>query len=128
MVIVRGPEQGQVAEVPILVDGGPLCVAGAYSFRHNRCERGLYFIYQKSIGLRFGPFYPHIPFADKGMKKMLALGKHHWEHELAWYVENQWLKKWVDENIGKNMDLSGGQWVDENGNEVRPPPSWGADR
>lgn len=125
VVMVRGPIQGQVAEVEILVDGGPLCVAGAYAFRDNRCMPGLYFIYQKRIGLRFGPFYPHIPFAQKGMKKMLNLGKQHWEHELAWYQENRWLQKWMDENVGKHMELSGGQWVDENGKDTQPPEGWG---
>lgn len=124
VVVVRGFSPIEVAEAEILVDGGPLCVGPAWDFSHGVRRNGLYFIYQKKLGFRIGPFYPHIPFAAGGMKKALEFGKHKhlWTQDLAWYQENLWIQKWLDENLGKHEELFGGRWVDEEGKEIRLKP------
>jgi len=115
VVMVRGPERGQCAELPILADGGPLCVAPVYNWVEDRRYEGLYFIYHKRCAMRIGPWYPHIPFAVDGMKKALGLGRHLWTYDSSWYDANLWLMKWVWDNLGHPHDLFGGQWIGKDG-------------
>lgn len=120
IVVVRGPKQGQVAELEILADGGPLCVAPVFNWIENKRYQGLYFIYQKQCGVRIGPWYPHIPFAVAGMRKALSLGKHVWKNAVSWYEDNRWVGKWVGENLGGPHELFGGQWIDKDGKPMTP--------
>jgi hypothetical protein len=120
VVVVRGPGPGQCAELPVLADGGPLCVAPVFSWVENRRYQGLYFIYQKVCGVRIGPYYPHIPFAVKGMKTALGLGRHVWENGLSWYEENRWVGAWVAKHLGGPHELRGGQWVGPDGKPITP--------
>lgn len=97
--------------MPILLDGGPLCVGGVWNFKDNCTIQGLYFIYHKASGFPFGPFFASIPLAEKAMKKALKdIPKDIWAHRPEWYGSQQWLGKYIDEHLGKPMDLVGGEW------------------
>ena len=95
----------------ILLDGGPLCVANAWDWNENRIRRDLFRVYHKKIGIAIGPFYAAITLAEAGMKKAVKLGKHHWEEDVHWFVQQKWLHKWIDEQLGKPEDLVGGTWA-----------------
>lgn len=99
-------------KLEVLVDGGPLCVAHAYDWTDSRERRDLFRIYHKKLGMSMGPFYASLTLAAAGMKKAIKLGKHIWEdaHHL---VEEKWIHKWIDEQLGKAGDLVGGHWAPE---------------
>lgn len=101
----------KIAHLPILVDGGPICVAGVWDWNENYQVMGLWRIYHKRAGACFGPFYASIPLAEKGMRKALKeIPKDVWEHDLEWYQPQGWILKWIEANLGKTMDLVGAEW------------------
>jgi hypothetical protein len=107
-----GPEHGQVAELEILVEGDPLCVAGVWDWKKRERVQGLYFVYLKRLGLHFGPFYAEIGLAANDMKKALkAFPSGFWSQRLEWYGRQDGFKKWVEENMGKAEDLVGAEWA-----------------
>lgn len=113
-VMVRGTRPGLQREMPILVDGGPLCVAGIWNWLEKCTVQGLYFIYHKTSGFPFGPYFASIPLAEKSMKKALQdIPKDIWNHPAEWYGAQQWLGKYIEEHLGKPMDLVGGEWEKE---------------
>jgi len=113
-VVIRGAKPGLTKEMPILVDGGPLCVAGLWNWRDCVTVAGLYFIYHKVSGFPFGPYYASIPLAEKAMKKALKdIPKDIWSHDAQWYGDQPWLGKYIEEHLGKPMDLVGGEWEKE---------------
>lgn len=101
------------AEIPILLDGGHLCVAGAYNWSAHDVEPGLYALYVKTWGRRIGPFYASIPLAEKGMKKALKMKAGVWEQPLSWGERQAWLHDWIVKNIGGFHELIGGEWIKE---------------
>ena len=110
-VAVRGATPSQTKELPILVDGGPLCIAGIRNWSQRLTIEGLYFIYHKVSGFPFGPYFASITLAEKAMKKALKeIPKDIWSHDPEWYGSETWLGKWIHENLGKPMDLIGGEW------------------
>lgn len=109
----KGPAD-QVAELEILVDGGALCVAAVWNWSEDRRASGLYFVYFKRFGLRFGPYYADIGLAAKDMKKVLkAFPNGFWDQDLEWYRRQESFHRWIERNMGKAEDLIGGQWIRE---------------
>lgn len=97
--------------MPVLVDGGPLCIASPWRWTDNSTVGGLYFIYHKVSGFHFGPYYASIVLAEKAMRKALKdIPKEIWSHEAQWYGKEQWLGKYIEEYLGMPMDLVGGEW------------------
>lgn len=110
-LVVKNYKTAETVELPILVDGGPLCIAGVWNWTTKSAFPGLYIIYHKMSSSYFGPFYASIILAEKGMKHALReVPKDVWSHEPEWYNGQNWIAKWIDENLGKAMDLVGGEW------------------
>lgn len=108
---VKNTQTGETAELTILVDGGPLCVAGIWSWTRKSIFPGLYLIYHKRAAAHFGPFYATIPLAEKGMRTALReVPRDVWNHDPEWYAGQNWISKWIDENLGKAGDLVGAEW------------------
>lgn len=102
------------ADVEILVDGGPLVVAPAWNLRENRRIPGLFWIYFRKHGLRFGPYYASIALAEKDMRKTLKhFPKGFWDEPYAWYTRQPAFRDWVEKNLGKGDDLVGGRWASD---------------
>ena len=110
-----GPEPGLTAELEILVDGGPICVAPAWNWSAKERSRGLYSIYFKRLGFRFGPYYAEIGLAAKDMKKVLTPFPKgdFWSQSLEWYQRQKGFRRWIRDNMGEPEDLIGGQWAKE---------------
>lgn len=113
-VFVKG-SHGQVAEIEILADGGPLCVAPVWDWSKEAKVPGLYLIYFKRLGLRFGPYYAGIALAAKDMKKALKAFPEagFWEQSLKWYGRQGAFHRWIEKNMGRPDDLIGGRWERE---------------
>lgn len=112
--LLRAGPGDRVAELEILLDGGPLCVAGVWDWNEARRVPGLYFVYFKRFGLRFGPYYANIGLAAKDMKKALkAFSAGFWDQALDWYRRQESFHQWVERNMGKIEDLIGGEWIRE---------------
>lgn len=107
---------GETVGLDILVDGGPLVIAGVWDWSRGRRNPGLYKIYIRRFGASVGPFYAGLQLAERGMKKALGLQPGLWVGQPAeWYLRQTWLHQWVNRELGKAEDLVGGQWVsDEN--------------
>lgn len=105
----------EVAELEILVDNGPLCVAAVWDWEKKEKVRGLYFVYFKSHGLHFGPFYADIGLAATAMRKALKAFPQpdFWKQNLEWYQRQTAFHQWIEKNMGKPKDLIGGQWLPE---------------
>lgn len=113
-VQVPGMKAKEVAQLPILMDGGPLCVAGVWNWYKACTVAGLWLVYHKQSGIHIGPYHTSIPLAEKTMKKALTgLPTHVWNHDLEWYRNELWLAKWMEGNLGKHTDLIGGEWEKE---------------
>ena len=63
LIRLENPETRQTAEIPVLVDGGPLCVAGIWNWKERCHYAGLYKIYHKRSTARGGPIYAPMPLA-----------------------------------------------------------------
>ena len=103
---VHGPR----ANLEILMDGGPLCVAGVWNLEKQQKVVGLYRIYSQLHGFIVGPFYASLPKACDDMKKAMAIRPGLWEQEAKWYGRQSWLEEWIRQNLGKPGDLIGAQW------------------
>ncbi len=105
----------EVAEIEILVDGGPLCVAPVWDWDKNERLQGLFFVYFKSHGLHFGPFYADIGLASIAMRKALKAFPQpdFWKQTLDWYKRQTAFQGWIEKNMGKPKDLVGGEWLPE---------------
>lgn len=109
---IRG-RTGEIARLEVLLDGGPLCIAGVWRWGEGTRVTGLYRIYHRRSGFTLGPFYASISLAEKGMKKALSLGRGFWEQPLGWYPRQAWFGEWIDKNLGKYDDLVGGIWASD---------------
>lgn len=110
-LVVLEKKSGRKAELPILVDGGPLFVAGIWNWSTGYTVPGLYLIYHKVSCSPFGPYFASIILAERGMRLALKeIPKDIWGHEPQWYDGQTWIGKWINENLGKPMDLIGGEW------------------
>lgn len=107
---VRGPE-GQVKEMEILLDGGPLCIANIWDFERKRMVLNLFWIYFKTHGIHFGPFYASLSLAERDMKKALKIQSGMWDQGLEWLARQAWLQEWIDKNMGNPDYLIGGVWA-----------------
>lgn len=108
----RNPERTEVAELDILVDGGPLCVAGIWDWERKRLVPGLYWIYFRRFGIHFGPFYAALSLAERDMKKALKIQPGLWDtQDRTWYGRQAWLGEWIDRNMGRPDYLIGGVWA-----------------
>lgn len=123
VLFIRGLKHGQVAELDILVDSGPLCVAPVWNWVGKEKAHGLYFVYFKRHGLHFGPFYGEIVLAARDMKKVLKAfpQKYFWNQSLEWYQRQMPFHEWIEKNMGKPEDLIGGVWIKEKA-ESAPAP------
>lgn len=105
-------EGGEVAELDVLVDGGPLCVAGVWDWHRKRLATGLYRIYFRRFGIHFGPYYANLTSAERDMKKALKIQPGFWDtQEIGWYERQKWLHQWIEKNLGKSDWLIGGVWM-----------------
>lgn len=93
------------------MDGGPLCVAGAFDWKAREVVPGLYLVYVKKIGMRIGPFYASIPLAEKGMKKGLKMKSGVWDQPIEWISRQDWLRTWIEKEMGKFTDIVGAEWA-----------------
>lgn len=112
-LILLGPEN-QTAEIDILVEKSPLCVAGVWNWTENRREHGLWFIYLKrdGKGIRFGPFYAAFELASRDMNKVFkAFPKGFWDQPIEWMGRQKSFQDWVEKNIGRHEELIGGTWI-----------------
>lgn len=105
-----GPD-GQICQLEVLADGGPLCVAGIWDWEARRLIQGLYWIYFKRAGVHFGPFYASLTLAESAMKKALKIQAGLWDQDREWYRHQAWLQEWIDKNLGKSDWLIGGAWA-----------------
>jgi len=111
---VRHTQSGESAELTVMVDGGPLCIAGIWNWKDKCTIPGLYKIYHKKSTAHLGPFYASILLAEQGMKKALReVPKDIWCHDAEWYGGQGWITKWIDEHLGLPMDIVGGVWEKE---------------
>lgn len=114
-----GTPEGVRVELAIIVDGRALCVGRVYDQVKAEVRVGLYWIYIKNQGARFGPFFADIVLAERAMKKILKrFGQTFFEQPLSWIRRQDCLKEWVDKNIGTSNDLIGGEWIKEAETEV----------
>lgn len=115
VIFAIGPEHGQTAELEILVDDGPLCVAGVWNWAKKEKVQGLHFVYFKRLGLHFGPYYAGISLAAKDMRKALKAfpERDFWTQSLDWYRRQAAFHRWVEKNMGRPGDLVGGRWAPE---------------
>jgi hypothetical protein len=97
---LRNVKTGGTATVEIMMDGGPLCVAGVWKWEDNSRAPGLFRVYHKRSGLTVGPFYASIPLAERGMRKALSLGVAFWEQPTEWYPRQAWFGEWLDKHLG----------------------------
>jgi hypothetical protein len=104
---------GTEISLPILMDGGPLCVAGVYDRELRIIRHKLYRIYLKRLGATFGPYYALLGAAYDAMRKTI---KHFpsgfWEAQsFDWYGRQNGFHDWIDTNLGKPGDLVGAEWA-----------------
>jgi hypothetical protein len=105
-------QDGEVAELEVLVDGGPLCVAGVWDWGRKRLAQGLYRIYFKRFAIHFGPFYANLSTAERDMRKALKIQPGLWDtQDIGWYARQKWLHQWIEKNLGKAEWLIGGVWM-----------------
>jgi hypothetical protein len=116
VIHVPGPAHNDVAELAILVERGPLCVAGVWDWAEKRRRHGLFFIYliRSHAGIPFGPFYADFGLAERDMKKVLkAFPRGFWDQALDWIARQKSFQDWVEKNMGKSGDLIGAEWARE---------------
>jgi hypothetical protein len=110
---VYGPV-AETAALDVLLDGGPLCVAGVWDWKDRRRVPGLYRIWFKRLGLSFGPFFASLQLADRAMRKTLKeFPAGFWGESLEWYQRQQAFHEWIDRELGKPDELVGGVWAND---------------
>lgn len=110
------PPDKKAVEMVILMDGGPLCVARVFDHLKRELVEGLYWIYLKKHGARFGPFFADIHLAYKAMKKILKhFGPAAFEQPLDWIRRQDSMAEWMRKNVGKPEDLIGAEWAKAEG-------------
>lgn len=105
-------QSDKLVALEVLVDGGPLCVAGIWDPDKGRLAPGLYWIYVRRFGIHFGPFYAGLSLAERDMRKALKIQPGLWENQPRdWYGRQKWLGEWIEKNMGERDWLIGGVWA-----------------
>lgn len=87
-------------------------MASVWNWKENLKVQGLYFVYFKRFGLRFGPYYAAIGLAERDMRKALKeFPAGFWEQGLEWYRRQNSFHQWIEKNMGRGDFLVGGQWA-----------------
>jgi hypothetical protein len=111
VVSVRVPDGHPVVEMPVMIDGGPLVVAGVYDFGQNQVAPGLLTIYMKAGGFKIGPYYAELSKAHAGMRKILKeFPAPYWAQPVEWLKRQKKMLDWLDLHLGKPKDLIGADW------------------
>jgi hypothetical protein len=109
--IPTGKEGKEIAELEILLDGGPLAVAGVWDWLRKQRVAGLYAIYHKKTGIKLGPFYASVNKAHQDMKLLAKLVPlTFWDQPIEWLRRQKGVQDWIDKELGKPEDLIGGEW------------------
>ena len=105
------PPEGEPVELEVTSANGPLCVGPVFDHTKRRVVTGLYWIYLRKQGARFGPFFAELTLADRAVKKILKeFGAPMFEQPIAWLRRQSALRDWMATNVGKPQDLIGAEW------------------